>query len=169
MLHSLWAAIAAKTIFISNYIVQGLFYLIAMCFTDTIVHQAGIPRYSTEQGTTASTLYNTISSVLRQARVGAHLRMTNVYFGHVISKSSCCDRTSWTSESGSIPSTDDRAGRCDDENFMTYQLGSSTTDEPFQNTTYHCSKFKKNNYLFSLWSLLPTTFFDQISPNLWPK
>ena len=36
--------------------------------------------------------------------------------------------------SGSIPS-DDRAGRCDDENFMTYQLGSSTTDEPFQNTT----------------------------------
>ena len=44
MLHSLWAAIAAKTIFISNYIVQGLFYLIAVCFTDTIVHQAGIPR-----------------------------------------------------------------------------------------------------------------------------
>ena len=34
---------------------------------------------------------------------------------------------------------------------------------------YHCSKFKKKNHLFSLCSLFPTTYFDQISPNLWPK
>ena len=27
----------------------------------------------------------------------------------------------------------------------------------------------KNNYLFSLCSLFPMTYFDQISPNLWPK
>ena len=30
-------------------------------------------------------------------------------------------------------------------------------------------KIIKKNYLFSLCSLFPTTYFDQISPNLWPK
>ena len=35
-------------------------------------------------------------------------------------------------------------------------------------TMAHCSKFKKI-YLFSLCSVFPTTYFDQISPNLWPK
>ena len=33
----------------------------------------------------------------------------------------------------------------------------------------HCSKSKKDNYLFSLCSLFPTTYFDQMSSNLWPK
>ena len=28
---------------------------------------------------------------------------------------------------------------------------------------------KKKNHLFSLYSLFPTTYYDQISPNIWPK
>jgi hypothetical protein len=55
----------------------------------------------------------------------AHLRMTNVYFGCVISESSCYDRTRH------IP---DNRARCDDENFMTYHTKVNTTDEPFKNT-----------------------------------
>ena len=35
--------------------------------------------------------------------------------------------------------------------------------------TFTVQNFTKNNYVFSLYSLFPTTYFEQISPNLWPK
>ena len=50
--------------------------------------------------------------------------MTNVYFGCVISESSCYDRTRH------IP---DNRARCDDENFMTYHTKVNMTDELFKN------------------------------------
>ena len=62
--------------------------------------------------------------------------MTNVYFGCVISESSCYDRTRH------IP---DNRARCDDENFMTYhtKVNTDTGDEPFKITTFKTQLLKQ--------------------------
>ena len=70
-------------------------------------------------------IFHIIRIVEKKKTCFAHLRMTNVYFGCVISESSCYDRTRH------IP---DNRARCDDENFMTYHTKVNTTDEPFKNT-----------------------------------
>ena len=63
--------------------------------------------------------------------------------------------------------------KCQEQNIFTQDAIMAVilkSLESYKNVLLHCSKFKKKrNYLFPLCFLFSTTYFDQISPYLWPK